>query len=80
MLNDTGLFKKYAYGDKWELQKLSFFELNALMQMAIVISKGKFHREYRDYYRGVVDEIRLHLDDRIQNKLFHTTYHGLNKQ
>lgn len=68
------IFNKYNYGNvegiKDELQKLSFSELNALMEMCIKFAKGRYHKDYKKYYSLVIEEIRKHIDDRIQNKLF----------
>lgn len=73
-MNVMALFSNKNIGDtegiEHELQKLSFSELNALQQMAINISKGNYHRDYITFYKNVIEAIRLHLDGRIQNKLF----------
>lgn len=63
----------YAVADNKKLSEMSFMDLNAMFQMAISISNGRYHPDYKRYYKSVLEEIREHFDYRVQNKLFHTS-------
>lgn len=53
-----------------KLKELSYSDIHSIFIMACKICEGNYHRDYISFYMGVVEELRIELDRRIQGNLF----------